>query len=197
LAVVENLRLKLTDTKLVLVADNDADKQTNIGVQKATEAARSVDGFIAVPDAPEGVKVDVNDLMLAKGQGAVRTLLEGAKRPEPLPQHDCLLINLSDVVSKPIEWLWPDRFPLGKLCLIGGPPSMGKTQIALWIAANVTTGGKWPDSEQHATIGDVIILSTEDDVADTLKPRLEAAGADVSRVHVLHAVLEVRDDEDR
>ena len=113
------------------------------------------------------------------------------------PPHDCILINLADVESKPIEWLWPDRFPLGKLCLIGGLPSMGKTQIALWIAANITIGGKWPDSDEHAVIGDVLILSTEDDVADTIKPRLEAAGADVSRVHVLKTVLEVIDDEDR
>jgi putative DNA primase/helicase len=72
---------------------------------------------------------------------------------------------------------------------------MGKTQIALWIAAAVTTGGKWPDSDEHAVIGDVLILSTEDDVADTIKPRLEAAGADVSGVHVLQAVLEVSEDE--
>lgn len=118
--------------------------------------------------------------------------------PTPeLPLHDCKVLNLADVESKPVEWLWPGRFPLGKLCLIGGTPSMGKTQIALWIAANITTGGKWPDSEQRAVIGDVLILSTEDDVADTIKPRLEAAGADVSRVHILQAVLEAIDDESR
>jgi hypothetical protein len=45
----------------------------------------------------------------------------------------------------PVCWLWPDRFPLGKFVLIPGAPDAGKTQLALWIAARVTTGGPWPD----------------------------------------------------
>ena len=54
----------------------------------------------------------------------------------------------------------------------------------------MTTGGKWPASSDVAPTGDVIFLSAEDDVADTLRPRLEAAGADISKVHVLEAITE-------
>jgi len=65
---------------------------------------------------------------------------------------------------------------------------LGKSQITCAIAAAITNGGPWPNNEGHATQGSVLMLSAEDDVADTIRPRLEAAGADVSRVHMLEAV---------
>ena len=116
------------------------------------------------------------------------------ERAEALPLHDCQLVNLADVEAQPLEWLWPGRFPLGKLCLIGGKPSLGKSQISLSMASIVTTGGRWPFTNTNANSGDVLILSTEDDVADTIKPRLLAARADVSKVHMLESVTEANED---
>jgi hypothetical protein len=52
----------------------------------------------------------------------------------------------------------------------------------------VTTGGAWPCEEGRAPIGSALILSAEDDAADTIRPRLDAAGADVTRVHLISAV---------
>jgi AAA domain-containing protein len=88
----------------------------------------------------------------------------------------------ADVEEKATEWLWKDRIPLGKLGLIAGPPKRGKSQLLCKIIAAVTTGGELPDGAR-AAMGSVIFIGCEDDVASTIRPRLEVAGADISKVH--------------
>ena len=83
---------------------------------------------------------------------------------------------------QPISWLWPGWLAKGKLHILGGAPGTGKTTITLSLAAIVTRGGTWPDGSQCLTPGRVVIWSGEDDPADTLVPRLMAAGADLSLV---------------
>jgi putative DNA primase/helicase len=92
------------------------------------------------------------------------------------------------VVVKPVEWLWPGRVAIGKHTLIAGEPGLGKSQVAIAVAALVTNGGALPCGEGNALVGNVIILSAEDGAADTVVPRLMAAGADLRRVHIVTAV---------
>lgn len=77
--------------------------------------------------------------------------------------------------------------------MIAGNPGLGKSQLTLWLAAVVSTGGAWPDGG-NAPAGDVLLVSAEDDPADTIRPRLEAAGADLARVHILDAMRETSTD---
>src|SRR6266699_2157261 len=72
----------------------------------------------------------------------------------------------ADVKLEPIELLWPGRIALGKLTLIAGEAGLGKSQLSLAMAAAVSTGGAWPCDEGQAPIGNIIILSAEDDAAD-------------------------------
>jgi hypothetical protein len=97
-------------------------------------------------------------------------------------------IRLSDVQPERVSWLWPGRIPAGKLVTLDGDPSLGKSTLSLAFAAIVTTGGTWPDNSPCNYPGDVILLSAEDGLADTVRPRLDAAGADVSRVHAVQGV---------
>lgn len=97
--------------------------------------------------------------------------------------------RLSEIEAKPVRWLWPGRIARGKVSIIAGNPGLGKSQTTASIAAIVTTGGRWPVDGNSCTPGNVIFLSAEDDPADTLRPRLEAAGADLRRVHVIDAVI--------
>jgi hypothetical protein len=94
----------------------------------------------------------------------------------------------ADVKPEPVEWLWPGRVALGKLTLIAGEAGLGKSQLSIAMAAAITTGGEWPCGEGRAPQGDVVILSAEDGAADTVVPRLMAAGADRHRVHLVSAV---------
>ena len=90
----------------------------------------------------------------------------------------------ADIVCRPIRWLWPGWLARGKLHILAGAPGTGKTTIALALAAAVTSGGRWP-SGTHAPVGNVLIWSGEDDAADTIMPRLKAAGVDVSRIFIV------------
>jgi hypothetical protein len=99
-----------------------------------------------------------------------------------------ITIRASDIEPKPIHWLWPNRIARGKLNMIAGNPGRGKSQITTSIAAIVTTGNHWPVTRERCEIGSVLILSAEDDGADTIVPRLQAAEADRERVHILTAV---------
>jgi putative DNA primase/helicase len=96
--------------------------------------------------------------------------------------------SAADITPQPIGWLWPWRVAIGKQTLIAGEAGLGKSQIGIAMAAAVTTGGPWPCNEGHAPVGNVIILSAEDDPADTIVPRLLAAGADLRRVEIITSV---------
>ena len=96
----------------------------------------------------------------------------------------------ADITPEPVEWLWPGRVAIGKQTLIAGEPGLGKSQIAIAMAAAVTTGGDWPCGEGHAPLGNVIVLQAEDGLADTVVPRLIAAGADLERVRLITAVVD-------
>ena len=94
-----------------------------------------------------------------------------------------------DIKTEKLEWLWPNTFPKGKLCLIAGDPGTGKSLLALDIISRVTKAEFWPDDKSFPPRpGNVIILSTEDDMSDTIKPRLQACGADLCKVFLLEAV---------
>jgi putative DNA primase/helicase len=104
-------------------------------------------------------------------------------------------VRASAVTMKGIDWLWPNRFAIGKLGLLVGMPDEGKGQVFSYIAAQVTRRGQWPCGEGRAPLGNVIMLTAEDDIADTVVPRLKAAGADLERVYIIKMVTD--HDKDR
>ena len=95
------------------------------------------------------------------------------------------LINMSDVQSQEIEWLWFPFIPYGKLTIIQGDPGDGKTTLVLNIAAKLSKGERLDENMNITEPVNVIYQTAEDGLADTVKPRLEAAGADCSRVLVI------------
>lgn len=103
-----------------------------------------------------------------------------------------ILTRVSDVEAQEIRWLWCGRIALGKVTVIAGHPGLGKSQLTAFIAAKVTTGGAWPNADGFAPLGSVIMLSCEDDIADTIRPRLEAAGADLTKVDAVEGVYSVK-----
>jgi hypothetical protein len=113
-------------------------------------------------------------------------------RPQPTARSSApvpLLSRVSEIERRPVRWLWHNRIARGKLNLIYGDPGLGKSHLTLDIAARVTRGFPWPDDpSSKAEPADVILLSAEDDIADTIAPRLDGAEADCTRVHVLNGV---------
>lgn len=95
---------------------------------------------------------------------------------------------LADIKPEAIRWLWKDRIARGKITLLVGDPGLGKSLVTLALTAHVTTGAPYPVDGTRCELGDVVLLSAEDDAADTIRPRLDAAGADVGRVHIIDSV---------
>lgn len=103
--------------------------------------------------------------------------------------RSAVLRVMADVRAEPVRWLWPGRIALGKLTMIAGDPGLGKSFLTLDLAARVSIGAGWPDApHERGEPGGAVLLSAEDDIADTIRPRLDAAGADVSRIIALQAV---------
>jgi putative DNA primase/helicase len=114
--------------------------------------------------------------------------------PIHLPSTKLRTVCFADVEAKPINWLWPDKIARGKLTLISGDPGLGKSLITVALASVVSTGARWPVGGGRALVGSVILMSDEDSKADTIRPRLDAAGADCSKVHGMQMVQEITED---
>jgi hypothetical protein len=125
---------------------------------------------------------------------------------------------LAEVAPQPLHWLWPGGIPSGKLTVLDGDPGLGKSTLLLDLVARLTTARPLPDASSAATppslVGkgdgglgpasasappptpdswlptpaNVLLLSAEDSLADTILPRLSAAGADLERVFCLSTV---------
>ena len=84
-----------------------------------------------------------------------------------------------------MRWLWYPYIPLGKLTIVQGDPGEGKTTLVLALIASLTRGEALPECNTAEPPITVIYQTAEDGLADTSKPRLEAMGADCSRVFVI------------
>jgi hypothetical protein len=130
-------------------------------------------------------------------------------RPPPPPpsfRHAAEIagaVRLAQLGPATLQWFWPQRIPLGRVTLLAGDPGIGKSLLALDIAARASRGKPWPDEQGagskergvESTQSDsslpapcsVLLLTAEDDLADTVRPRLEALGADAAKVVAIPA----------
>jgi hypothetical protein len=113
-----------------------------------------------------------------------RILKQASKAPAPVGTL------LSEVQGKKVRWLWQRRLPLGKLTTLDGDPCLGKSHLVLDIAARVSAGREMPDGTPGIAGGaGVVLIAPEDGLADTIHPRLQRAGADLSRIVSIGNIL--------
>ena len=96
------------------------------------------------------------------------------------------LVSLDTITPENVKWLWPGRVPLGKITILQGDPGLGKSTLALDVASRVSRKLPMPDdslSDLHEA-ANVLLLSAEDGVADTIRPRLDALEADQQRISI-------------
>lgn len=117
--------------------------------------------------------------------GTTADFVGDGREPPYFSPYDLLLTPANTVIPEEVRWLWYPYLPLGKLCLLGGDPGLGKTWIALGIAAAYSRG-QWPflDPSQPSEVepGQTLYCASEDGTADTLVPRLKTMGADLDRI---------------
>ena len=97
------------------------------------------------------------------------------------------IISMNTVQAEEIKWLWKSYIPFGKLTIVQGDPGEGKTTFSLWLASLLTQGKCFDEAGNliQTSPVNVVYQTAEDGLADTVKPRLMAAGADCSRVKVI------------
>lgn len=130
----------------------------------------------------------MNDSTELEYFGSVEPVAKVVRHPanKPKPEEPGLsLVCLADVKPEAVKWLWPGVLALGKLTLVGGNPGVGKSQVAASITASVTRGEGFPGAGAVCVGGSVLFVGLEDGLADTLSPRMEAAGANLNRVHIV------------
>lgn len=188
----------LHDLHVVILPDNDKP-----GRKHAEDVAKSLHGkaasvrIVELPGLAEhgdvsewlGAGNDIEALDQLAAQSPEYEAIETGETKDP--ERLCLT-SLEDVKAEPIEWLWPNRIPLGKLTLIAGVQGLGKSFLVLDIASRISNGQKWPDlPDIENQPGSVILLSAEDALNDTVVPRLNWAGADLTKIKALEGVAEV------
>jgi len=102
-------------------------------------------------------------------------------------EKSAVLQKASELKPKPINWIWEGWIAAGKFHLLGGVAGTGKTTISLALVSSITNGGKFPDGST-ASKGNVVVWTGEDDVCDTLTPRLMAMGADLDKVYFIQGM---------
>jgi archaellum biogenesis ATPase FlaH len=117
--------------------------------------------------------------------------------PSATPHAHAVVISAHEVEERAIRWLWPPYVALAKLCVLDGDPGTGKTLLATVLAACVSRGKKLPGKDGQLTEspgepGITLFVAAEDDIADTLKPRLRQAGADESKIKFIDTVRDAR-----
>jgi hypothetical protein len=125
-------------------------------------------------------------------------VLSGAAQPAKPPPTP-VLVAMNSVRPSPVSWLWTHWLPLGTLAVLDGDPGLGKSTLTLDLTARITQGWEMPPegggcSEEPAA---VLLLSAEDDPEQTIRPRLDAANADPSRVHFFQSITEGQGDGKR
>jgi len=185
----------LAGAKVAVIPDNDEPgRQHARVVAESLSRAGVTPRVVELPGLPE--KGDVSDwLDQGHSAGEVNETILATEPWSPGPDEEVArpataptLVRVSDVEPEQVEWLWPGRLALGKICVLDGDPALGKSTVTLDIAARASTGLPMPDGHQLPEAVAVILLSAEDGIADTIRPRLEAHGADLERVHVLDGV---------
>jgi hypothetical protein len=182
------------------LADEELKRMGKLGLVKQVYIHELESGLSPFDDALALAGVVFEDSLKRQEMGIGAELMTGMLSPElamaklELLQQRRLNHSLAtnkptagmlveDVEAQAVSWLWHRRIARGKVTMLDGDPGVGKGFLTLDIAARVSRGATLPhDPRPHAHPANVLLFTPEDDVADTIRPRLEAAGADLHRI---------------
>jgi len=128
---------------------------------------------------------------IERAQAEAAAMIEGREALRYKPE----LVCLADIEPEEVHWLWKPYLPSRKMTILGGPQGVGKSFLSLAIATAVSSGKPLPAQDGSMFTppqGNVVILADEDDWGDTIRPRLDAMGANPSNVYLCKSKLDIR-----
>lgn len=160
--------------QVAVIPDDDAESRAD--AQAVAYACHAAGLDVRVVDIPGPVR-DVSAYLDEHTESDLAALIEAVPRfTGPVPTR------LSEVSAEPVSWLWPGWIPEGSVTVLDGVHGLGKTLITLDLAARVSTGHTMPDGRSGPGKPAAVVLVTGDDVTRTVMPRLDVAGADMTRI---------------
>lgn len=200
---VQQLRAAAVERVVILPDNDEPGRQHAEGVARSCHAAGLQAKIVYLPDLPP--KGDISDWLSVHGRGKddIHTLTKATAIYTPAPEvktsltlpsaervrRQPVITFLDTVQPEQVDWIWPGRLARRKYTLLAGEPGLGKTYLYLDASARISNHGTFPDGTR-APHGRVLILTAEDGLSDTIRPRLDALGADTTRIAVLEAVRE-------
>lgn len=161
---------QLADCHVIVVADNDVPGKLHARYVASSLQAYAASVALMVPRHGK----DVSDLLDA---GYTLDELDPLAETEDVSRYVA-----ANVKTRKVEWAWPGYMALGKLSIIEGDPGDGKSVLTVDLAARWSNGQPMPDGSIHGGPWPVFMVSAEDDMEDTIVPRLIAAGARLDQV---------------
>lgn len=196
----------LRDREVVILPDNDGPGLTHAKlVCRALWGIAKTIRILELPGLPE--HGDVSDWLAQGHEDAAMDLAalisaspylepkEGARLAAPARRSTggaiptARTVDLRDVEPQEVEWLWDRWVPFGRLSLVIGHPGQGKSWLTLAIASGVSRGMPLPGDDRPQRPKRVLLIGAEDGLADTVRPRLDALGADVDQIVALEGVV--------
>lgn len=191
----------LKDKRVLIFQDHD-----RAGVEQAMKVAKMVyrdASVVKVVDCyadeplPEKHGKDVSDYLEEFGMEKLQQLIDETPYFVPTnltdsdkPQRELKVVYMADVETKEIEWLWNPFIPLGEFTLMDGMEGIGKSWIACALACAVADGVRLPFSETAPLPpSKVLMLSAEDSLSHTVKPRLLSMNANLGRILAINSVF--------
>jgi putative DNA primase/helicase len=179
------------EAMLIAIAEAADDEKIDGRKEKIARLREQLHVEGAVPGYPKLAELTSDKVAQAIGKW-LRVKDEKKKQQEPVDSHlhiDCA----ASIVTRPVVWLVPNTFALGKTSMMAGDPGVAKSTITIDLIASVTGVPRFP--WEGCMQGKVLILSAEDDPEDTIVPRLKAAGADLTKVHIIRTVFSIGEDD--
>ncbi|MBA3632037.1 MAG: AAA family ATPase [Acidobacteria bacterium] len=200
----------LKGRKAVVFQDHDragitqAEKAAKM-IFRDAEAVKIVDCFAGEP-LPDKRGKDVSDYLETHGFDELLEVIRNSPDWKPLDNEEissqCSATNLkvvclSDVEAEEIEWLWKPFIPIGEFTIIEGIEGLGKSWIGCALACAVADGKSLPFSNgEPLEPGNVLMLSAEDSLSHTVKPRLLSMRANLERIFAIDEVFSFSDFKD-
>lgn len=200
----------LKSKKVVIFQDHDragvefAEKAARM-IFRDAEAIRIVDCFVDEP-LPHKHGKDVSDYLEAHRFEELLKLILNTPNWKPLGDSDICrtsdeiglkVVCISDVVAEEIEWLWKPFIPIGEFTIVEGIEGLGKSWIGCALACAVADGKKLPFGDSKPIEpSNVLMLSAEDSLSHTVKPRLVSMRANTDRIFALDEVFALDNPKD-